>query len=102
MKILLFCLVLGAAPAFAVTAKTADTQIQGTANDVEVTRRIREALTKDESLSYMAQNVTIVTVGNSVTLRGEVSAKEEVAKINSAAQKYAAGKTIKSELKVTR
>lgn len=100
--VLTFCLISGSAQVFSATAKTADTQMQGTSNDVEITRRIRETLTKDDSLSTSAQNVTIVTVGNSLTLKGEVARQDEIAKINSVARQFAGGKTINNELKVTR
>lgn len=100
---LTFCLVSGVSFSHAAAPKrTADSQMQGTGNDVEVTRKIRERLMEDKSLSNLAHNVTIVTVGNQITISGNVKTKDEVAKISSAAQQYAMGKTIKNELKVTR
>ncbi len=100
---LTFCLVSGISGAYAANKpKTADSQVLGTSYDVEVTRKIRESLTSDESLSSAAQNVTIVTVGNTITLRGEVKKQDEITKITNAAQQVAAGKTINNELRVTR
>jgi hyperosmotically inducible protein len=102
---LTFCLVSGVSFAHAATTtpkKTADSQFQGTTSDVEVTRKIRERLMEDKSLSTKAQNVTIVTVGNNITLKGEVEKKDEISKVSSVAQEYAIGKTITNELKVTR
>lgn len=100
---LTFCLLSGVASAQAVPAKrTADIQMQGTSNDVEVTRKIRDRLTSDDSLSTNAQNVTIVTLGNTVTLKGDVKKKDEIQKISSVARELAAGKTIKNELRVIR
>src|SRR4051794_38029968 len=40
--------------------------------DVEITRRIRRAITKDGSMSTNARNVKIITVDRQVTLRGPV------------------------------
>ena len=57
---------------------------------------------EDKSLSTAAQNVTVVTVGNNITLRGEVEKREEISKVSSVAQEFAIGKTITNELKVTR
>lgn len=101
--ILTFCLVSGVSVAYAEAAKkTADTQMQGTSNDVEITRKIRDRLTSDESLSTSAQNITIVTLGDTVTLKGNVEKRDEVNKITNAAQEIAAGKKIKNQLRVTR
>ena len=100
---LTFCLVSGVSFAHSATPnRTADSQFQGTTSDVEVTRKIRERIMEDKSLSTTAQNVTIVTLGNNITIKGEVEKKDEIAKINSAAQHFAMGKTITNELKVTR
>ncbi len=46
-------------------------------SDVELTRRIRRAIVKDNSLSTNAHNVKIVTRGGAVTLRGPVASTEE-------------------------
>lgn len=46
--------------------------------DSEITRRIRQALMKDESLSTYAHNIKIITINRRVTLKGPVrSAAEE-------------------------
>lgn len=105
--LLTFCLVSGvslahaATPAVAATAKTtADSQMQSSASDVELTRKIRDRLTDDDSLSTSAKNVTIVTLGNTVTIKGNVEKQGEVNKITTVAQDLAKGKTIKNELRV--
>ena len=104
--LLTFCLVSGislahAVPTTASTAKkTADSQMQGTTSDVEITRKIRDRLTDDDSLSTSAKNVTIVTLGNTVTIKGNVEKQDEVKKITAVARELAAGKTVKNELQV--
>jgi len=45
--------------------------------DVELTRRIREAVVADDSLSTSAHNIKIITINGMVTLRGPVSSTEE-------------------------
>jgi hyperosmotically inducible periplasmic protein len=53
-------------------------QAQGSANDMALTRRIREALTADKSISPIGQNIKIVTLKGRTTLRGPVrDAKEQ-------------------------
>lgn len=46
------------------------------ATDVEITRRIREAVVGDSSLSFGARNCVIVTQHGVVTLRGDVTRAE--------------------------
>ena len=46
-------------------------------SDVELTRLIRRAIVKDDSLSTNAHNVKIVTRSGAVTLRGPVGSEEE-------------------------
>jgi|GEM_PF-2711806 len=56
---------------------TAVDQSKGTNADVEITRQIRERLVADESLSVQAQNLTVVTLGKNVTVRGSVESSRE-------------------------
>jgi len=59
-----------------VVGLTADNQ--GTApGDIVITRRIREALMKDGTLSTYAQNVKIITNSGLVTLKGPVKTLDE-------------------------
>jgi hyperosmotically inducible periplasmic protein len=55
---------------------TADEQ-SNSKNDVEITRQVRRAIVKDDSLSTSAHNVKIITNGGVVTLRGPVASAEE-------------------------
>jgi hyperosmotically inducible periplasmic protein len=58
------------------TTLTADEQ-SNSKGDVEITRQIRQAIVKDDSLSTSAHNVKIITNGGVVTLRGPVASAEE-------------------------
>lgn len=69
--------------------------------DVELTRRIREAVVADKSLSTLAHNVKIITVNGLVTLRGPVENAQEKTKIAETAQKLAGTKQIENQLEVT-
>lgn len=82
--------------------KTADSQMKGSENDVAVTRNIRSKITDTDGLSMKAQNITIVTQGQNITLKGEVDKQEEIKTIMDIAQKNSGGKTIDNQLTVTK
>jgi hyperosmotically inducible protein len=66
------------------SAATADRQ-KMSAEDRELTRKIRAAVTADKSLSTYAHNVKIITRDGKVTLKGPVRSDEEkVAVLNKA------------------
>jgi len=68
--------------------------------DVELTRRIREAVVADDSLSTSAHNIKIITINGTVTLRGPVSSTEEKTKIAQTAQKLAGTNKVDNQLEV--
>lgn len=55
-------------------------------NDLETTRRIRQAVIQDDSLSFRAKNVMIVTNGDRVVLTGAVNTRAEADRIKGIAQ----------------
>jgi hypothetical protein len=55
-------------------------------DDLEITRRIRQAVIQDDSLSFKSKNVTIVTNGNRVVLTGPVNTRAEADRIKAIAQ----------------
>lgn len=59
-----------------VTATIAEQQ-SNKKNDLETTRKIRQAIVGDKSLSTYAHNVKIVTMQGKVTLRGPVRTESE-------------------------
>ncbi len=75
-------------------------QMQGSTADIELTRKIREMLTDEDSLSMKAQNVKIITLQGITTLRGPVNTMAEKRKIEQLA-KSAGAKSIKNQLEVT-
>jgi osmotically-inducible protein OsmY len=58
------------------TAVTADQQKQNS-GDLDITRKIRQSLIKDKSLSSYAHNVKVIAVDGQVTLKGPVRSDEE-------------------------
>ncbi|MBA2404987.1 MAG: BON domain-containing protein [Bdellovibrionales bacterium] len=108
--ILALCLVCGVASAYAAkpvtgvttNTKQADAQMHGTSSDVEITRKIRDRLTDTDTLSTDAKNITIVTLGDTVTLSGKAASASEVAMIQNIAKEYTGTKVIKTDLKVVK
>lgn len=52
-------------------------QSKGSEDDVEMTRRIRQSLMADNTLSMNAHNIKIVTLNGKATLRGPVDTHDE-------------------------
>ena len=95
--------VLGAAtqerPSGSAKTPNASDQSENEA-DRKITQQIRQAVTKDDSLSTGAQNVTIVTRDGKVTLRGTVESDSEKQKIAAAAKKVSGVKNVDNLLTV--
>jgi hyperosmotically inducible protein len=80
-------------------AMTADTQTNNAA-DLDLTKRIRQSVMADKSLSTYAHNVKIVTVNGSVTLNGVVRSADEKSSIESKAANIAGMNKVTNDLKV--
>ena len=81
------------------TSPTADQQKENK-SDREITRRIRESLVKDESLSTYAHNIKIVTRDGHVTLKGPVRSNDEKRTIEAKAIEVAGGNKVTNELDI--
>ena len=68
--------------------------------DRKITQQIRQAVTKDDSLSTSAQNVTIITQDGKVTLRGTVKSDSEKQKIADEAKKVSGVKNVENLITV--
>jgi hyperosmotically inducible periplasmic protein len=79
---------------------TADTQSNNSA-DIDLTRRIRQSVTADKSLSTYAHNVKIVTNGGRVTLNGVVRSDAEKSAVEMKAAEIAGKEKVTSDLKVS-
>ena len=80
-------------------AMTAGQQSNRT-SDVKLTRQIRRAVEKDNTLSTVAHNVKIVSMNGMVTLRGPVKTEQEKAAIGSKAQMFAGRHNVDNQLEV--
>jgi hyperosmotically inducible periplasmic protein len=67
-------------------------------SDIAITRDIRRALIKDKSLSIAAHNVTIITKGGKVTLKGKVESAAEKQTVESAASSVAGAGNVDDQL----
>jgi osmotically-inducible protein OsmY len=70
------------------------------ASDLQLTKRIRQSVMADKSLSTYGHNVKIVAVGGTVTLNGVVRSDEEKAAIATKAEKIAGKTHVVNDLKV--
>lgn len=75
-------------------------QASGTKNDVELTRRIRQMVTKDNTLSIQAKNTKIITLNGVTTLRGPVTNLEESKRIENLAGQVVGAASVRNELQV--
>jgi hyperosmotically inducible protein len=69
-------------------------------SDVELTREIRQAVVKDDSLSTLAHNVKIIADNGAVTLRGPVNSEQEKVAIASKAQAIDGPNKVDNQLEV--
>jgi hyperosmotically inducible periplasmic protein len=70
------------------------------AGDVDLTKRIRQSVMADKSLSTYAHNVKIVTVNGSVTLNGVVRSDQEKNAVEMKAVALAGKDNVTNDLKI--
>ena len=70
--------------------------------DLETTRAIRAGIVSNDSLSFDARNVKVVTEGGVVTLRGPVRSDDEKAAIVEIATRTAGVTRVDDQLEVAR
>lgn len=68
--------------------------------DLALTRRIRQAIVADDTLSVNAHNIKVITAQGIVTLRGPVDSAQEKESIFSKAQKIAGEGNVSNQLEV--
>jgi hyperosmotically inducible periplasmic protein len=69
-------------------------------SDRDITRRIRQAIQKDKSLSTYAHNVKIITQSGVVTLKGPVRSDDEKSVIAGKAAEVVGESNVKNQLTV--
>lgn len=68
--------------------------------DLDTTQAIRKGLMADDTLSFDAKNVQVVTTGGVVTLRGPVKNQAERAAVEDIARRNAAGNRVDTQLTI--
>jgi len=68
--------------------------------DLDITKKIRQAVMGDHSLSFTAKNVKIITQHGKVTLRGPVNTSDERNTIQADAEKVAGASNVDNQLEV--
>jgi hyperosmotically inducible periplasmic protein len=80
-------------------AATADAQTNNP-TDLDLTKRIRQSIMADKSLSTYAHNIKIVTVNGSVTLNGVVRSDNEKGAVEMKAANIAGKDKVTNDLKI--
>jgi hyperosmotically inducible protein len=75
-------------------------QSKGSTADVELTRKIRQLVVKDDAMSSDAKNVKIITINGIATLRGPVDSMAESSKIASLATQVVGKRAVRNQLEV--
>ena len=84
-----------------VTERQRPLEISQKTKQIELTQKIRQAITSDDALSTNGQNVKIITSDGKVTLRGPVKSAKEKADIAAKATQIARVKQVDNQLEVT-
>lgn len=72
----------------------------GGEGDRKLTQQIRQAVMKNDSLSFTAKNVKIITVNGKVTLRGPVNTEQERSAIDAAARSVAGASHVENLIEI--
>ena len=83
----------------APSAVTADQQ-KDNAGDREITRKIRQSLIEDKTLSSYAHNIKVIAQGGQVTLKGPVRSDEEKHNVESKAIEVAGAGHVTNQMSV--
>ena len=81
-------------------ATTADQQ-NNSKGDLEITRKIRQGIVKDKTLSTYAHNIKVVTQNGVVTLRGPVRSNDDKVAIETIAVQVAGQGNVHNELELS-
>jgi len=69
-------------------------------SDLEITQKIRRAITSDKALSTYAKNIKVITQNGEVTLRGPVRSEEDKSAVEAKASDVVGAAHVKNELQV--
>lgn len=69
-------------------------------SDIEITRKLRQEIQRDVNLSKIGDRIQIVTLGDTITLKGKVTSPEEKKRLHDIAIRVARDHDIKDEIQV--
>ncbi len=75
-------------------------QQKNNSSDLQITKKIRQNIVKDKSLSTYGHNVKIITENGKVTLKGPVHSEKEKSNIEHKAQLVAGADNVQDQLEV--
>jgi hypothetical protein len=90
----------GAPDAAPTSAAPIVTDQSETPDDVAITKRIRQSLMADDTLSLAAKNVAVITARGRVTLRGTVGTVRDKAEIGVRARQIAGTTNVDNQIEV--
>lgn len=79
----------------------AEDQAKAKPADTALTRQIRADMMADKNLSTSARNIQIITLGDTVTLKGQVATESEKSRVLEIANRVASTKQVVSEIEVS-
>jgi len=71
-------------------------------SDLEITRKIRKAITDDKTLSTYGKNVKVISRNGKVTLKGPVNTEEEKSKIEALAKSAAGADNVTNQIEIVK
>ena len=98
------CVVLGMSATGALAQKDSPNQPSQTqpGNDTQITAKVRQAITQDQTTGTAAQNVRVTSHNGMVTLKGKVSSAQEKDAIVAKAKEVAGDANVKDEISVAK
>ena len=69
-------------------------------SDLEITQKIRRAITSDKALSTYAKNIKVITQNGEVTLRGPVRSEDDKRAVEAKANEVVGAAHVKNEIQV--
>lgn len=70
--------------------------------DIDLTSKVRKAITQDQSLSVSGHNVKVISSAGKVTLRGPVDSAQERSKVMATVQKVAGVNSVDNQLEIAK
>lgn len=70
-------------------------------SDTDLTRRVRQSLVNDPGLSVRAKNITVISEGGNITLKGAVATNQEKARVEELAEGVQGARNVDNQTEVS-